>query len=195
TPVVDSAQANPVVITTPTPSEQVQDAPAQTEAIGEEAPAAPDLATAVAGPVVITTPGLATPTRRPTPVFVVPTSTPGEPQVIVVTATPTPVYPEPTVVFRSAHQALTPDGCTTLSWEVEHVQAVFLDNQPVVGKGEQRECLRTESETHTLSVLQLDGVQKDYTVTIELMLYTPTPTPTFSPTPVLTPTPTWTPVG
>jgi hypothetical protein len=189
TPNTGDPQTNPVVITTPTSAAPPIDD-------SGEVPSDPALATAVAGPVVITTPGnLSVPTRRPTPTFEVPTSTPGTPAVIVVTATPTPVYPDPIIEFRSAHQALTPDSCTTLYWKVENVRAVFLDNEGVFGQGERRVCIRSASETYTLSVLLMDGTQEDHTVTVNLTLYTPTPTPTPSYTPVLTPTPTWTPEG
>ncbi|MEZ4837334.1 MAG: hypothetical protein R2873_35950 [Caldilineaceae bacterium] len=103
----------PVVITTPTPPSP------DNGADNSEAPSDPALATAVAGPVIITTPGgPAAPTRRPTPTFAVPTSTPGDPAIVVVTATPTPVvtYAPAVVEFRAAHQFLPPQGCTTLFW-------------------------------------------------------------------------------
>lgn len=187
TPTPTPPTTGPVVITTPTSSS----APAAEESDAD--PSDPALATAVAGAVIITTPGgLAAPTRRPTPTFSVPTSTP---EVLVVTATPTPDYPDPIIEFRAAHQALTPDSCTTLYWKVEHVRAVFLDNQDVVGQGERRVCIQSTPQTYTLSVLLMDGTQEDHEVTVNLTLYTPTPTPTPSFTPVLTPTPTWTPEG
>jgi hypothetical protein len=190
TPTSGEAPAAPVVITTPTPA-----APVQTENEGE-APSDPALATAVAGAIVITTPGdLSVPTRRPTPTFAVPTSTPGEPAVVVVTATPTPVYPDPIIEFRSAHNAVIPGDCTTLFWKVENVRAVFLDNEGVFGQGERRVCPRWGAETYTLSVLRMEGTQEEHKVTVNIQLLTPTPTPTPSYTPVLTPTPTWTPEG
>jgi hypothetical protein len=189
TPVSNEAPAGPV-ITTPTSA-----APAEAGDV-EDAPSDPALATAVAGAIVITTPGdLSAPTRRPTPTFAVPTSTPGTPEVVVVTATPTPVYPEPVIEFRSAHNAVIPEDCTTLFWKVENVRAVFLDNEGVFGQGERRVCPRWGSETYTLSVLRLDGTQEDHKVTVDIQPLTPTPTPTPTYTPVLTPTPTWTPEG
>ncbi len=187
TPTEEPPPPGAVVITTPTPKEPGADG---------SAPADPSLATAVAGAVIITTPGgILAPTRRPTPEVIIPTSTPGEPQVIVVTATPTPGFPEPVVDFRSAHQSLPPESCTTLDREVEHVRAVFLDNQGVNGKGEKRVCLLNATGTFMLSVLNLDGSEKSYPVTVQVIPYSPTPTLTPTPTPVLTPTPTWTPNG
>lgn len=189
TPAPQGAITGPVVITTPTPAVPA----AEDEG---DAPSDPALATAVAGAVVITTPGdLSVPTRRPTPTFAVPTSTPGEPAVVVVTATPTPVYPDPVIEFRSAHNAVIPGDCTTLFWKVENVRAVFLDNEGVFGQGERRVCPRWGPETYILSVLRMDGAQEDHEVTVDIQLLTPTPTPTPSYTPVLTPTPTWTPEG
>lgn len=179
-------QTGPVVITTPTPPGSVNTG---------AAPSDPALATAVTGPVAITAPGdLAAPTRRPTPAFVVPTSTPGDPSIVVVTATPTPVvtYPPALIEFRSAHQFLPPQGCTTLFWRVDNVRAVFLDNEGVFGQGERRACIQWASATYNLSVLRLDGVEENRSITVEVRIDTPTPTPTFTPTPVLTPTPTWT---
>lgn len=189
-------QSGPIVITTPVPADE-----AQSDAAPADDPADPQLLTAVAGPVLITTPGggPATPTRRPTPVFVVPTSTPATgPQIIVVTATPDPTggqAAEPIVSFRAAHQSLLPGACTIVSWEVENVRAVFFEGEGVHGTGERRVCVRFTSETVTLSVLRLDGVQEEHQVTVQIMPHTLTPTQTPTETPVLTPTPTWTPDG
>jgi len=178
----------PIVITTPTP--QNQDA---------SDPLAPELATAVAGALIITQPGDTppTPTRRPTPEFVVPTSTPGAPLVgdVFFTPTPTPVLLEARISFRSAHQTLPPGSCTILFWDVENVRAVFLDGMGVTGKGEREVCLRTTSQSYTLTVLKADGIQESSTLTVEIVPHTPTPTITPTNTPVLTPTPTWTPEG
>ncbi|MCB0113905.1 MAG: hypothetical protein KDD84_07435 [Caldilineaceae bacterium] len=182
----------PVVITTPTPPSP------DNGADNSEAPSDPALATAVAGPVIITTPGgPAAPTRRPTPTFAVPTSTPGDPAIVVVTATPTPVvtYAPAVVEFRAAHQFLPPQGCTTLFWRVENVRAVFLDNEGVFGQGERRVCIQWASSTYELSVLLQDGTEQTQTVTVEVRIDTPTPLPSATPTPVLTPTPTWTPAA
>lgn len=176
--------SGPVVITTPTPAQALME------------PAAPDLATAVAGPVVVTTPNgaIATPTRRPTPTFLVPTSTPIS-QTEMATATPAEPLPTAVIEFRAASQAVLPGECTILSWQVKNVQAVFFENEGVEGQGEQRVCLRYESQTFSLAVLHLDGSEETRTITVQLIPHTPTPTITPTFTPVLTPTPTWTPVG
>lgn len=178
----------PVVITTPTPQNQAANDPLL-----------PELATAVAGALIITQPGDTppTPTRRPTPEFVVPTSTPGLPLVgeQFSTPTPTPVVLEAKISFRSAHQTLLPGTCTILFWDVENVRAVFLDGMGVAGKGEREVCLRTTSQSYTLTVLKMDGIQETSTLTVQIVPHTPTPTITPTNTPVLTPTPTWTPEG
>ncbi|RLT32679.1 MAG: hypothetical protein DWI57_18210 [Chloroflexi bacterium] len=186
TPTPASSQpVGPVVITTPTPADQIVD------------PLAPALATAVAGALVITQPGNLppTPTRRSTPEFVVPTSTPGAPLVAGVSATATPNGVLPTVSFRAANQSVLPGACTILSWDVENARAVFLDNVGVPGRGERQVCLRTASQTHTLDVLRLDGSKETHTVFVEVVPNTVVPTVTPTNTPVLTPTPTWTPEG
>ncbi len=189
TPTQDSSEpVGPVVITTPTPADQTVD------------PLAPALATAVAGNLVITQPGDTppTPTRRPTPEFVVPTSTPGNPGTPVpgsVPATGTPDFVLPTVSFRAANQSVLPGACTILSWDVENARAVFLDNVGVPGHGESQVCLRWAGQTFTLDVLRQDGSKETHTVFVELVPNTVVPTATPTNTPVLTPTPTWTPVG
>ena len=183
-----SGLAGPIVITTPTPQNQ-----------GNDDPLAPELATAVAGSLVITQPGDTppTPTRRPTPEFVVPTSTPGTPAVAGIGVTTTPVNSNstPRISFRAADQSVLPGACTILLWDVENARAVFLDGAGVVGRGEREVCLRFPSHSYTLMVLRLDGSQETHTVTVEMVPQTATPTHTPTSTPVLTPTPTWTPMG
>ncbi len=176
----------PVVITTPTPQSQA-----------DSDPLAPELATAVAGALVITQPGDTppTPTRRPIPEFVVPTSTPGAPLVGGVPATATPVLLEAKISFRSAHESVLPGDCTILYWDVENVRAVFLDGIGVAGRGEKEVCVRWTSQSYTLTALKLDGSQEIRTLTVILVPHTVTPTITPTNTPVLTPTPTWTPEG
>ncbi|MBX3051271.1 MAG: hypothetical protein KF753_07360 [Caldilineaceae bacterium] len=178
-------QTGPVVITTPTPG------------IEPNEPLAPELATAVAGALVITQPGDTppTPTRRPTPIFVVPTSTPAGTVVAGVAVTATPVYAAPTVNFRAANQSILPGACTILLWDVENARAVFLDGAGVAGHGERQVCQRWTSQTYVLDVLRLDGSSETHKVVVELVPNTVTPTITPTNTPVLTPTPTWTPVG
>ena len=180
-----SEPVGPVVITTPTPADQPVD------------PLAPELATAVAGSLVITQPGdiPPTPTRRPTPAFVVPTSTPGIPSVAGVPVTSTPNFVLPTVSFRAANQSVLPGACTILSWDVENARAVFLDGAGVAGHGERQVCLRWAGQSYILDVLRQDGSKETHTVFVELVPNTVVPTATPTNTPVLTPTPTWTPEG
>lgn len=181
-----SGASGPVVITTPTPPNQEK-----------SDPLAPELATAVAGALIISQPGdtAATPTRRPTPNFVVPTSTPGAPVVGGIQATGTVILPEARISFRSAHERVLPGACTILYWDVENVRAVFLNGKGVGGRGEEEFCILWTSQTFTLTVLKLDGSQETRTLTVILVPHTLTPTITPTHTPVLTPTPTWTPQG
>ena len=156
-------------------------------------------------PLVIGTPAtggdavVSTPTRRPTPTFEVPTSTPipgsipGS--VSNQTATPTGPQPTPVVEFTVGNKTLYPGGCTIASWNVQNVRAVFFNETGVDGRGERRICIDNADMTVTLSVLLLDGTARTYPLTVALILPTSTPTATPTFTPVLTPTATWTPVG
>lgn len=153
----------------------------------------------IGGPVVSTpTPAgsvgnPSAPTRRPTPTvsISVPTSTPTPAQ----TATPTRPLPTPIVEFKTSHQALPAGSCTFASWRVENVRAVFFGDIGVDGQGERRICMENAPITVVLNVLLLDGSERSYPVTVELIRPTNTPAPTATFTPVLTPTPTWTPEG
>jgi len=153
----------------------------------------------IGGPVVSTpTPAgtLSIPTRRPTPTFApvdvtVPTSTPSPAQ----TATPTRPLPTPVVEFTVGNQALPAGECTIAAWRVENVRAVFFGDTGVDGRGERRVCMENTPITVVLSVLLLDGTERNYPLTVDLIVPTNTPTLTPTFTPVLTPTPTWTPEG
>lgn len=140
---------------------------------------------------------LEVPTRRPTPVFEVPTSTPEVVEAAPPTPSPTPspVLGPPVVVFEPFQYAL-PDGqCTMVRWHVENVQAVFYENQGVNGDGQREECMDDEPRTYTLAVVLPDGSTSIYTTTIDYLPPTPTmtPTPSFTPERDIEPTPTWTP--
>lgn len=152
-----------------------------------------------AQPMVISTPTSAVggnlgeqiplaPTRRPTPTFSIPTSTPISEQ------SPTPGEVA-RIEFRVAHQSLPAGSCTIFSWDVANVRAVFFADQGVDGKGEARACMDDTPIIRTLSVLHLDGREESRTLTVNLIIPTQTPTQTPTFTPVLTPTPTWTPEG
>jgi hypothetical protein len=134
------------------------------------------------------------PTRRPTPLLDLPTSTP---IAVEPTATPTPAPPlgAPVVIFAPLQTSLTAGSCTLVRWHVENVQAVYYENQGVNGDGEQEECIDDESEVVTLAVILGTGSTKIYTTTLTYLPPTPTltPTPSFTPEENFEPSPTWTP--
>jgi len=66
--------------------------------------------------------------------------------------------------------------CTTLYWETENVQAVFLDGQPVIGSGAQQTC-PCENESHTLEITLRNGDQVTRQVTLQVRGSCITPTP------------------
>jgi hypothetical protein len=139
---------------------------------------------------------LEVPTRRPTPVFDIPTSTPAiEAPTATPTLTPTPTpMGTPVVVFAPAQQ-LVPDGdCTIISWAVQNVREVYYENIGVDGRGQREECVDDVLEVYRLVVILPDGSSRTYTTTVTMLMptETSTPTPTFTPEPVLTPT--WTPM-
>jgi murein DD-endopeptidase MepM/ murein hydrolase activator NlpD len=100
-----------------------------------------------------------TPTRRP------PTRTP----------TPTPTA-TPSISFRADPTLIGLRQCSTLRWDVENVQAVWLQNDPVSGHSKRSVCPQ-ETTTYTLRVKFFDGSTKEYqaTVTVDNVL-PPAPT-------------------
>lgn len=133
------------------------------------------------------------PIRRPTPEFVIPSSTPVE---VGPTETPVPTatWPPPLVLFGAAEEELKEGKCTKVTWTVEHVRAVYYENQAVKGNGEWEECIEDDDETYALTVVLPDGSTDIYTTTVKLKLPTPTPSPTYTFTPEPIPTETWTPL-
>ncbi len=150
---------------------------------------------------------LLVPTRRPTPVFDVPTSTPlagdaaagtGENAVASVptnTPVPTPApLGTPIVMFAPKDKELMKGDCTMVQWNVKNVREVYYENLPENGQGEREECMRkAEDQVYTLLVVLSDGSPQTYTTTVAYLPPTPTVTvtPSFTPEPVFTPT--WTP--
>ncbi len=150
---------------------------------------------------------LLVPTRRPTPEFDVPTSTPlagdaaadtGANAVASVptnTPVPTPApLGTPIVMFSPKDKELMKGDCTLLQWNVKNVREVYYENLPENGQGEREECMRkAEDQVYTLLVVLSDGSPQTYTTTVAYLPPTPTVTvtPSFTPEPVFTPT--WTP--
>ena len=69
--------------------------------------------------------------------------------------------------FRSDAPYVNAGNCTTLRWDVEGVQAVYLDGQGVTGHGSQDVCL-CQPQTFTLHVVKADGTPVDDQVFIDV---------------------------
>ena len=138
---------------------------------------------------------LTVPTRRPTPILDIVANTPVPDQPSPTpTWTPTIALGTPIVIFAAQDSALTTGKCTTVTWHVENVRAVFYENLGVNGHGEKEECLRDSDGDYLLTVVLEDGSTKTYTETVELIVPTETPTATPTFTPESEPTATWTPI-
>ncbi len=137
---------------------------------------------------------LAVPTRRPTPIFDLPTST-ALPELPSPTPseTPTPLG-TPIIIFAPDDVALKEGRCTFVRWNVKNVREVYYENLPMSGQGEREECIEDEPKIFRLLVVLGDGSSQTYTTTVAYLPPTPTPTltPSFTPEPELTPT--WTPI-
>lgn len=134
------------------------------------------------------------PTRRPTPIFDLPTSTPLAEVADVSTATPTPEPLGTPIVMFAAEQPMLERGlCTMVRWNVMNVREVYYEDLPVNGQGEREVCIDKEDRILELRVFFADGASQLYTTTVSFLAPTPTitPTPSFTPEPIYTPT--WTP--
>ena len=72
---------------------------------------------------------------------------------------------EPSISFAATPQSITAGQPATLRWDVEGVQAVFLDGQGVTGH-ETKTVRPTATRTYTLHVVLADGSARDLTVSL-----------------------------
>jgi heat shock protein HslJ len=99
----------------------------------------------------------------------------GEEGVVPPTATPLPtVLPPPEISFGADSTSITQGDCTTLRWNVENVQSVWLyplgepyDQYPVTGQGNQEVCPETTT-TYELRVELASGEVLVQQVTIQV---------------------------
>jgi len=127
-----------------------------------------------------------TPTSTHTPV---PSNTP--------TATSTPVPTDtraptntPDISFRADATELVAGSCTTLRWDVEDVQEVYLDGQPQQGHGSKQAC-PAQTQTYELRVVSAAGEFR-HQVTVNVVQPSPTiiPPDTHTPLPAAASAPT-----
>jgi len=80
---------------------------------------------------------------------------------------------EATVVFHSSKGAILFSGeCITVSWEVENIVAVYLNNQATVGQGEEVVCVYAEARP-TLRITTQEETEISYTLPIEILTLNP----------------------
>jgi hypothetical protein len=113
------------------------------------------------------------------------------------TATSTPVPTDtraPTstrdISFRADATELAAGSCTTLRWDVEDVQEVYLDGQPQQGHGSKQAC-PVQTQTYELHVISAAGEFR-HQVTVNVVQASPTsiPSDTHTPLPAAAPLPT-----
>lgn len=102
-------------------------------------------------------------TSAPTPVEVIVTKEP----------TPEPV-PDVDIDFTAAQTTVKLGECVTLRWNVDNAQEVRLDGEVVPAEGSRKVCPREASQTYRLTVLTLDGKNKEEAVSVTVP---PTPPP------------------
>ena len=110
------------------------------------------------------------------------------------TPTVTATWPPPLVLFGAKDKELMAGGCTDITWTVENVRAIYVENIAMSGSGKREECIKDKDEVFVMTVVLPDGGTKIYTTTVKLLLPTATPTATATFTPVPIPTATWTPI-
>ncbi len=97
----------------------------------------------------------------------------------LVTPRPWPVLTspsQPTYSFSATPNTITAGQSATLKWDVDGVQAVYLDGTGVTGHSTQT-VTPTQSTTYTLQLVFFDGSTKDLTATVTV---TPSTGPTYS---------------
>jgi len=92
----------------------------------------------------------------------------------VYTPGPTPLptaTPEPDPHFAADRLEITRGECTRLWCDIDGVSTVYLEGNGVAGNGALDVC-PTETKTYTLRVVQSDGISRDRTVTIRVLVPT-----------------------
>lgn len=114
-----------------------------------------------------------------------PTSTPSPTPAPTATHTPRPTatsVPAATVSFTAQPDQITAGECSTLRWDVDYAQAVFLDGAGVSGHDSRQVCPR-QTQTFELRVVSASG-ETQRRVTVKVIQPPATVTPS---TPIATP--------
>lgn len=146
-----------------------------------------------AAPLVIEG-GTATPTLLPTrlpPTLGTPTASPTL-GTATVTPTPTGTGEAYTFNFGASPGTIDEGECSTLSWEVYGVEAVYLDGGGVAGGSQSKKVCPDDTTTYTMEVVKRDGTKesKSATVKVQPKAATTAPEPTTTTPPTLPPDPT-----
>ena len=125
--------------------------------------------TQTATPAPTHTPTLA-PTHTATPVpTVTPIPAPTSTATPVPTVTPSPTpWPVPDPQFRADQASIAAGACTFLRWDVDGVEAVFLDGAGRPGHSAEEVCLSV-TRTYTLRVVMADGRERSDTLEIRVI--------------------------
>jgi hypothetical protein len=123
-----------------------------------------------APPATATSMPTATPTYTPVPPTDMPTPLP------TATTPPTATPLPPRVEFRVEPGTIVAGGCAELRWDVENVQAIYLDDQGVGGQ-ESRTVCPGDTQTYVLRVVGTAGESR-HSVTVHVIQPTSTPVPT-----------------
>lgn len=77
------------------------------------------------------------------------------------------------IAFSADRDAvLAPGGCVTVRWQVDHIQAVYLNDQATVGQGFETVCL----DGVTLPALRVeftDNTSAEYVLPVKILIYQP----------------------
>lgn len=80
---------------------------------------------------------------------------------------------EAIINFRADRGAILFSGdCVDVSWQVEHIEAVYINHLPTVGEGERNVCVYAASRP-TLNVTLQDGREIDYPLDIVILSINP----------------------
>ncbi|MBN1487121.1 MAG: hypothetical protein JW981_05720 [Anaerolineae bacterium] len=85
---------------------------------------------------------------------------------IEVPGTPTPT-PSASIAFNATKTSIMVGECTTLTWKVENVRAVYFQGKGVPGEGHEKVC-PTKTTTYKLDIERLDGWKEGKQLIIEV---------------------------
>ncbi len=78
-----------------------------------------------------------------------------------------------TIEFSADRRTVfAPGDCVLVSWQVEGVREVYLDDEPVIGQGTARSCLQEQTRP-TLRVVLPDGAVQEYALPISYFIEQP----------------------